>query len=957
MNRTYRTLLRLLAVFIFALGSLSFASGAVLLDNGANTTTGWVSLDGLTAGTVTFSTDTSTYESSPASLKITDSSGLSGSFRRYALPFTTNASSGTQVNATFYARGTTNGASLHEWGLRTATNPATNVYTNDIYAAVIAEAAEWKYRTSTSGSAVGTGTGFAPNVWYKVSIVYNVSSGTAGTWDFYIDDSLQASAIDYYFTTNAPTHVAFQATGSASQGTSFIDSIIVTDNSTPAPPANITYVALTAVDAYDDSSINEFNASLTNSSGTYEFQTTNGTIVTNITTNSNSLYNITYTAEDYFSNTSLNVNVSSGTYQGSLAQAYVYFSCFEAFTNESLGCDPDEPLPRAGGSYSDDVNVTDYFSVRHDYNITPLGGTGDYRVYSATPTSFSTSGSWVNSESLNDDDWDTFAYSESGTTAYAYWNYTGTYTNVYWKADGGSGATEENLSLSASCQTNPQIRVVSISPELGSQSVRIYCWDGSSWDQLSNLGVADRSVYEVGVGVVLSSYTAHQEEVTGFYDYNLTVEADDYAGNPETDFNITVTNEALGVNYSDTASGTSITYQLLAGYTYSVVLNATSTIYGDPVNQVGYANVTNTGTPPTSETYQFNLSAARPITISLYYEENLSIFEEDTNITLVPLTDSSTLFLNVTISNGSTTLYNVPVSEYRVRGVSSGYHDEDRFIVLGTYTGSAVDLYFRENTTGEEKEFNVVDNRNILQNGWYVRFQRYYNDTGWVTVDEARSNVDGLAVENVLETEYYRLILLNEDFGEEYRSERTLLLESVYQISSDTTVATNTQINKVLGVSGLITINPNTNIVTATGSSSSGSRDWKLDLYRYYTDGAVLINSTTTSGDSITLSLPLPSSEARYEAVLSILGSEIPIADNGYNRGLGPESFGTSGAFYAFALLIGIVGLAVFSAPAAIVLSVFSIIISNLIGVLSISIGAIVGLAIVGGIIIYRRNN
>lgn len=712
-------------------------------------------------------------------------------------------------------------------------------------------------------------------------------------------------------------------------------------------------VELTAVDAYDGSSINVFNATINGST----YATTNGTILTNISNDAPSLFNIVFTAEDYWENLSLNVNVSSGSYEGILAQAYVYFTCEERWTNEELECAESGPFPRKAGSYNVDVNVTGYFSIQHDYNITSLGGTGEYRIYSETPTSFATSGSWVNSDSLNDDNWDTFAYSESGTTAYAYWNYTGTFTNVYWKADGGSGGTEENLSLSGSCQTNPQLRVVSISPEIGIQSVRIDCWDGASWDQISSLGSSGRSFYELGVGVLLSEYAVQEEQVVGFYDYNLTVRADDYAGNPESNFNITLENTTLGISFDNTASGETITYPLLSGYTYAVVLNATSTIYGDPVNQIGYANITNTGTPPSSESYQFNLSAARPITISLYYEENLSIFEEDTNITLVPLTDSSTLFLNVTISNGSTTLYNVPVSEYRVRGVSSGYHDEDRFIVLGTYTGSAVDLYFRENTTGEEKEFNVVDDRNILQNGWYVRFQRYYNDTGWVTVDEARSNVDGLAVENVLRTEYYRLILLNEDFGEEYRSERTLLLESVYQISSDTNVVTNAQINKVLGVSGLVTINPNTNIVTATGSSSSGSRDWKLDLYRYYTDGAVLINSTTTSGDSITLSLPLPSSEARYEAVLSILGSEIPIADNGYNRGLGPESFGTSGAFYAFALLIGIVGLAVFSAPAAIVLSVFSIIISNLIGVLSISIGAIVGLAIVGGIIIYRRNN
>jgi len=291
-----------------------------------------------------------------------------------------------------------------------------------------------------------------------------------------------------------------------------------------------------------------------------------------------------------------------------------------------------------------------------------------------------------------------------------------------------------------------------------------------------------------------------------------------------------------------------------------------------------------------------------------------------------------------------------------MRVESNGYHDEDRFFILSTYTGQNLTAYFRENTTGSEKEFNVVDERNILQNGWIIRFQRYYNDTGWLTVDEARSNIDGLAVENLLSDEYYRLILLNEELVEEYRSERTLLLQDTYQISSDVDTISNTQINKVLGVSGLVYMYPNLDRVEAIGTSSSGTRDWKLELYRTYTDGPVLINSTTASGDSVNLSLYLPNATGRYYAVLSIMGSEIQTAANSIFIGGGPVAIGSSGAFYSFVLLIGIVGLAVFSAPAAIVLSIFALAIASMTGLFYVGLNAIVGLAIVGGMIIYRRN-
>jgi hypothetical protein len=142
----------------------------------------------------------------------------------------------------------------------------------------------------------------------------------------------------------------------------------------------------------------------------------------------------------------------------------------------------------------------------------------------------------------------------------------------------------------------------------------------------------------------------------------------------------------------------------------------------------------------------------------------------------------------------------------------------------------------------------------------------------------------------------------------------------------------------------------------ADGVSSSGSRDWKLELYRYYTDGPALIGSTNASGDAVTLTLDVPNATARYEAVLSIVGSKIPVTALGYTYGGGASVLGTGGGVFAFLLLIAIVGVGTFSAPVAIVMSIVALIVANLIGIFSIGVASIIGLIFAGGLILFRRN-
>lgn len=94
-------------------------------------------------------------------------------------------------------------------------------------------------------------------------------------------------------------------------------------------------ITVTAKDSFNSTPLTTFNVSFYN--GTYfNYTTTNGSIVSEILSNTSSLFNITYSADNYFSKTYENVNLSTGTHQGSLTGAYITFTPRELFTNNSL---------------------------------------------------------------------------------------------------------------------------------------------------------------------------------------------------------------------------------------------------------------------------------------------------------------------------------------------------------------------------------------------------------------------------------------------------------------------------------------------------------------------------------------------------------------------------------------------------------------------------------------------
>lgn len=85
-------------------------------------------------------------------------------------------------------------------------------------------------------------------------------------------------------------------------------------------PASVTYTFnITARDTVSNVALTTFNASVQNSTGTFYFSTTNGTINTNVAGTNTEVLNITVNATNYFSNSSINYN-STRVYQANLTQ-------------------------------------------------------------------------------------------------------------------------------------------------------------------------------------------------------------------------------------------------------------------------------------------------------------------------------------------------------------------------------------------------------------------------------------------------------------------------------------------------------------------------------------------------------------------------------------------------------------------------------------------------------------
>ena len=136
-----------------------------------------------------------------------------------------------------------------------------------------------------------------------------------------------------------------------------------------------TYFTLTAKDEYDTTAITTFNATV---NGTY-YNTTNGTITTNILDNSTDLISITVRANNYFNKEYLSQAVTSNL-EAKLTQAELTLQGLRKILNTSITGNftingtpiPGNNLNIKAGTYEVTFNSSGWFDKSENITITPL---------------------------------------------------------------------------------------------------------------------------------------------------------------------------------------------------------------------------------------------------------------------------------------------------------------------------------------------------------------------------------------------------------------------------------------------------------------------------------------------------------------------------------------------------------------------------------------------------------
>lgn len=124
-------------------------------------------------------------------------------------------------------------------------------------------------------------------------------------------------------------------------GTAYMDSIISNDNTVLPPNPNLEFT-ITAVDAFDGSSLQNITLNVVNGSNIYNFTTVNGTIyVSNHTIQKfNVTYNLTFQINDsggYFNRTFNNVNLTEeDSFQGDSWQAVIYVNASRILVEDQV---------------------------------------------------------------------------------------------------------------------------------------------------------------------------------------------------------------------------------------------------------------------------------------------------------------------------------------------------------------------------------------------------------------------------------------------------------------------------------------------------------------------------------------------------------------------------------------------------------------------------------------------
>lgn len=579
----------------------------------------------------------------------------------------------------------------------------------------------WRVAAYASDSNIGvfeTYTAPSSATWYHYAITYNDSTDNVTFYlDGEVEDSMTLSGeLDAHdenlylgasYTNQAGDHgESTQDETGVWVGTTLSSSEVETLYNSgsglqypygPAPPSNVT---LTAVDAYDGSSINEFNSSV--------YVETNFTDEVGIGGNRTYEEQIDYfmvrggpgteiIALPSFCDANPTVIERVGTIGNSEFECYNSTGALISFLNYS------DSLPSGwhGLIFNETTSTTNgtvQTDVSSGYEIEPKdSGGGTYTPYPA----------WLVVNVTRSDYFEPdFGYFQANES---------TYETTLTQAYASFSCFELYTNASLTCdESGPFTRKA-----------------GSYTTQVNVTGY-----HPVNYSYTLSALENETFNVTGFYDHQLTINATDYNGTALTNFTLSVESNLTSFNVTDNNTG-SVVLPLLQGYLYNVTItqNVPEGIDRNNSIETETFNVTTS-----SESYQFNLTFPR-LYINVYDEQTNLFVEDTTTITFSKGNESFTL--NTTTGRLNLTgLEAIESGEYSVFFENSAYNPRTYDLTYNRTYAQTLNAYLVP-LEAPSTIFTLEDSQSrIPVEGATVTIQRYVNGT-LTTVLSLESDITG----------------------------------------------------------------------------------------------------------------------------------------------------------------------------------------------------------------------
>ena len=510
-----------------------------------------------------------------------------------------------------------------------------------------------------------------------------VSSGRVGYWDNTQYNSTHVFDKNYFgnyhYDITYPSGTYYNTTNNIALELMNSSSRTFTTTATPRPT-----ITIRAYDGWDNSTINNFYARISNGTQTNYYSTTTGSI--NVTA-SNGTYNINVTYPNYFNNTEFSTTIDDSSDYSIIAypnQTSIAFipalavtkqlrfnatvTASDGVNEETLGANT--PFGLKAGDYNITFSLTDFNNLTVPYTATALESTTNitYGLYQSVLNI--TADNILNGTNLTSyEGWIYYLglpyYNQTFNASNNLINLINTNYTIHINSEGYVPSTE-NYSI-----TGDENKTISLHPD---RSLYIYVRDTLTNDVLTNV-----SVVLYGEGIT----------------YNYTIS--DY-------------------NYSE---------YLEAG-TYDLV--ATKSGYGTFTTQVvitenAYTNVT---------AYLSNLTSSQQTVF--YVANEFQQYLTDALVTITRQYDGAIIGSQLTDLSGATEFYLANNINYYVNVDKIGYNsyvNETLYPIENTYT---ITLSF--NTSSETEyylgfTYDFQPDNNLLQNNTLTNFSFSYNATEW----------------------------------------------------------------------------------------------------------------------------------------------------------------------------------------------------------------------------------